>query len=288
MIRLFTDTSAIKTLIEVGNVKPLLSIIVPTHNSQNTILLCLNSIACQVFSDYEVIIQDGLSSDKTLQLIALFQSQRPSLKLSVYSELDHGVYDAMNKALDHSNGVWTYFLGSDDQLSDPMTLADVCKNMHADIDVIYGDVFSSFWNGRYDGPFTVEKLFSKNICHQSIFVRSSLFKKFGTFCLDFRLAADWEHNMRWFLDPSTRVLYIDRVIAIFSDGGLSSSCNDPYFDSSKTLLYLYHGRRIFSFKKMALQLFPKLLYSIRRRKLYELLQSLRSILLIERNRTSIR
>lgn len=61
--------------------------------------------------------------------------------------------------------------------------------------------------------------------------------------------------MCWFLDHTIKATYIDQVIAAFADGGLSSTHSDPYFDSLKPFLYVYHGRNTLPFNvKLSLTL----------------------------------
>ena len=47
---------------------PTISVIVPAYNSQNTILETIASIQKQTFTDFELIVIDDGSSDRTLQL----------------------------------------------------------------------------------------------------------------------------------------------------------------------------------------------------------------------------
>src|ERR1700722_16529958 len=101
----------------------LLSIIIPTYNSQNTILTALQSIVKQSFDDFEIIIVDGLSNDDTVTIVKNFQDDR----IKIISELDNGIYDAMNKGIDRAKGDWLYFLGSDDRLYNDTVLEDVNK-----------------------------------------------------------------------------------------------------------------------------------------------------------------
>ncbi|MCT0227562.1 glycosyltransferase [Synechococcus sp. CS-1331] len=250
---------------------PLFSIIIPTYNSGKTIVECLNSIASQTLQDFEVIVQDCLSSDNTLLNISIFSSNHHSLSLRVFEEADLGVYDAMNKALVRARGMWIYFLGSDDKFFEPTTLESVSKSIDDNVDVIYGDVCSPYFGGRYDGSFSPYMLYKKNICHQSIFFRSFIFEKHGHFNLSFKVAADWEHNLRWYLDHTINALYIDQVIASFADGGLSSTTADPYFDSQKPFLYVYHGRKVLSLRTKVGLLLNKLFTSLKRRDMRDIL-----------------
>ena len=249
---------------------PLFSIIIPTCNSAKTIFYCLDSVARQTLNDCEVIVQDCMSSDDTISIISNFSRKSP-LVLKIFEEADLGVYDAMNKALKHASGSWVYFLGSDDQLYETTTLESVSKSISKDVDVIYGDVYRPSLGGRYAGRFSSYKLLHQNICHQSIFIRNSAFERLGNFNLSFKIAADWEHNMRWFLDHSITVIYVNQVIATFADGGLSSETADSYFDSQKPFLYAFHGRKTLTIGTKTSLIFNKLLHSLRRRNLRDIL-----------------
>ena len=254
--------------------RPLFSIIIPTYNSGKTFIDCLSSLACQTLHDFEVIVQDCLSTDDTLLIASNFHRHNHSFAFKVFSEADMGVYDAMNKALHHARGMWIYILGSDDKLFEATTLESVSKYTNDDVDVIYGDVESPFFGGRYPGRLSPYNLFHKNICHQSIFIRSSIFDKFGCFDLDFKVAADWEHNMRWFLDHTIIVVYINQVIANFADCGLSSTTPDLYFDSQKHFLYVYHGRKTLPIHTKFSFVLKRLLFALRRRNVRDIFTAL--------------
>lgn len=244
---------------------PVFSIIVPTFNSSKTIEKCLGSLQRQTYRNFEVIIQDGLSDDNTCELIYNFCNLDSFPAISLISESDLGVYDAMNKGIQRVNGSWIYFLGSDDELFDWRTLECIANHLSPSFDIIYGDVFSPHHGGRYAGKFTPELLFIQNIPHQAIFYRTSVFKRLGCFDLTYKIAADWEHNMRWFLNHEIGAHYVDLVVANFADGGLSSSHPDYTFDSLKSLLYVYHGRKTLSFATKFSLLTNRFLHALRRR-----------------------
>lgn len=259
-----------KTISSTANDVPIFSIIIPTYNSERTILDCLKSVACQSLQSIEVIVQDGLSSDNTLNIISNFNRTNHSLLVRVFSEADLGVYDAMNKALPHANGMWIYFLGSDDKLFDSTTLQAVSNVINDKVDVIYGDVIKASFGGRWAGRCSSNFMLHQNICHQSIFIRSSTFIRLGYFDISFKVAADWEHNLRWFLDHTINVIYIDEVIAIFADGGLSSTNADFYFDSQKSFLYAYHGRKTLPVRTKVTLVLNRFLQAVRRRNLRDI------------------
>ncbi|EAB3621135.1 glycosyltransferase, partial [Salmonella enterica] len=89
---------------------PLISIIIATFNSELVIANCLQSVISQSYKNIEVIIMDGGSYDKTLDIARSFKDER----IKIVSEKDRGIYDAWNKAVDLSSGDWIAFIGSDD------------------------------------------------------------------------------------------------------------------------------------------------------------------------------
>jgi len=208
---------------------PKISIITPTLNSGNNITNAIESVLRQNYSNIEHIIVDGASTDQTLHIVKKFMKK--SKTISLISEKDNGVYDAMNKGLQACSGDWIYFLGSDDRLYDEFVFNDLLKDeLLFKEHIIYGNVKiegESIWakdQSIYDGAFDIEKLFKKNICHQSIFYPRSVIKKVGFFNLKYKITADWDYNIRCFaIYP---FIYFNRIIAHFQTGGKSSKSGD--------------------------------------------------------------
>jgi glycosyltransferase involved in cell wall biosynthesis len=230
---------------------PYFSIIIPTYHAGCLLGRALSSVFSQSFSDLEVIIVDGLSTDNTVEIAMGFKSKR----IKVVSEKDHGIYDAMNKGIKVAQGEWLYFLGSDDAFFSDKILEMVAPSLTKGNDVVYGNVHSSRFGGVYDGEFDNEKILNKNICHQSIFFHKSVFDTVGDFDLRYKSHADWEHNMRWFLSDRIKKKYIDVVIAHYADGGFSSRNPDRLFHDHRVLTYLTHGKKVLSpVRKLAIMI----------------------------------
>jgi glycosyltransferase involved in cell wall biosynthesis len=218
----------------VRRVVPKLTIIIPTFNSAETIVACLESVRRQTFSDYEVLVQDGGSRDNTLALISEFATTRPEMTICVAQEPDGGVYDAMNKAMERATGEWLYFLGSDDELYGDNAFGGILDGREAnEANVLYGNA-RIVRNGKagqtvwiYDGPFDLSKLLHRNISHQAILYRRAFATQIGPFNTHYRVLADWDYNLRCWSRTGFR--HINRVIAEFRLGGLSSSAPDPDF-----------------------------------------------------------
>lgn len=217
---------------------PFFSIIIPTYNSDGFISKAIESLLFQTFSNYEVLIIDGDSKDNTLDIARNFNDRR----ITVFSEGDNGIYDAMNKGISHAKGSWLYFLGSDDFLWDKEVLADVARCINEnEADFIYGNAFSPEYGENYDGPFTNEKLISKNICHQAIFYHKSIFKKKGLYNIDYKVCADYDFNLKCFFDKSIRKLHIPRLIAKFNAGGKSNLQKSDLFLQNRTKIMIQYG-----------------------------------------------
>ncbi|WP_316806887.1 glycosyltransferase family 2 protein [Pedobacter agri] len=228
----------------------LFSIIIPTYNSSKTIVRCLDSIIKQNFTSYEVWFIDGNSSDDTLTILTDYKQEYPFINL--ICEKDEGIYDAMNKGINLSKGEWLYFLGSDDTLFNESVLNNIAKTINAskDKEVVYGNVMmrgENQWNLNnvvFDGEYSIEKFIDRNICHQAMFFKRSVFKKNGNFSLKYVTNADFDFNMRCY--SNSLFLYTDVIVANFYVGGQSTLVEDKVFHQHRgALLYRYFGRRIF-------------------------------------------
>ena len=208
-------------------IPPFFTIVIPTFNSETTLQRCLDSIILQTFTDYEVLIIDGVSLDNTLEIAKNFDDSR----IKILSKPDNGIYDAMNKGIALAKGKWIYFLGSDDILYSKdvlMRINDVAYESNNY--VIYGNVMIDDvrQQGRiYDGIFSLEKLLSQNICHQSVFYKNEIFKRIGDYNINYSVNADWDLNLR--CRAMFQFQYVDFIIAFFSSGGHSTTGSNEFF-----------------------------------------------------------
>lgn len=214
-----------------------LSIIIPTFNSSRTLRRTLDSIFSQTFRDYEVLVMDGASSDDTVKIAESYGDSR----IKVFSEPDKGIYDAMNKGVAKSKGEWLYFLGSDDWLLGNSVLKTVFETENIDgYDVVYGDADCSkgFLRGR--GEWVMNDL-DFNRCHQAIFYKRIFLVKVGGYDIRYRIVADYDLNLKWFLNDKYKHKYIDLIVAHFSDGGVSSNQYDDAFSKDFERIVLSRG-----------------------------------------------
>lgn len=91
---------------------PLVSVIVPVYNAQNTLSGCVNSILNQTFRNWELLLIDDGSTDKSCEICNQYAAIDKRIK--VFHKENGGVSSARNIGLDNANGDWITFVDSDD------------------------------------------------------------------------------------------------------------------------------------------------------------------------------
>jgi len=112
------------------------SIITVTLNSEKTLEKCMQSIDSQSYRNFEHIIIDGQSSDKTLEII----NNNKKTYHKIISEADRGLWDAMNKGLKISSGDIVCFLNSDDTFNHNALKTASIYFLKYNIDFLFGSV----------------------------------------------------------------------------------------------------------------------------------------------------
>lgn len=103
-----------------GN-KPQISIIIPCYNAEDTIDRCLKSIIAQTYSNFEVIIIDDGSTDRSIEVLNKYVSE--DSRIHLIKQENHGPSSARNLGIKHSTGDYIVFVDIDDYI-DPTHLND--------------------------------------------------------------------------------------------------------------------------------------------------------------------
>lgn len=218
-----------------------LSIIIPTFNSASTLQSALDSIICQTFTDWEVLVMDGVSTDNTVEIAQSYNDSR----IRIYSEPDKGIYDAMNKGIKKAQGEWLYFLGSDDWLLNDNVLNEVFVQDGIDgCDVVYGEVDAPHLASNHSGEWSLQTI-DRNRCHQAIFYRRKVVRRFGGYDTKYKIWADYDLNLKWFFDKKVKKRHVPTVIAHYSEGGYSSICDTEMLKDLSWIL-LVRGRKMYT------------------------------------------
>ena len=119
------------------NTSPKFTIITVTYNAAHWLERTILSILSQSYPNIEYIIIDGASTDGTIGLIKQYA---PGISFWI-SEPDQGIYDAMNKGLQHATGDYVWFLNAGDTFPNADTLQRIATKIGKKKelpDVIYG------------------------------------------------------------------------------------------------------------------------------------------------------
>lgn len=92
----------------------MISVIIPTYNSEKKIKVTLDNILNQTCSEYEVIIVDDGSTDKTLEECKAYSIKHSNVRV-IHTE-NRGSGPARNTGIKESKGQWLYFPDSDDEI----------------------------------------------------------------------------------------------------------------------------------------------------------------------------
>lgn len=218
-----------------------LSIIIPTFNSASVLPKALDSIVSQTFTDWEVLVIDGVSTDDTLKVAQSYNDSR----IRIYSEPDKGIYDAMNKGIKKAQGEWLYFLGSDDWLLNENVLNELLVQCGINgYDVVYGEVDAPHLASNHSGEWSLQTI-DRNRCHQAIFYRRRVIRRFGGYNTKYKIWADYDLNLKWFFNKKIKKMHIPTVIAHYSEGGYSSICDAEMLKDLSWIL-LVRGRKMYT------------------------------------------
>ena len=225
------------------------SIITVCKDSEKTIKDTILSVITQSWKNVEYIIVDGVSKDKTLDIVGNYQDKITK----VISEPDNGLYDAMNKGIKNSSGDYLFFLNSDDRFFNENVLELTAKKAEKNNqELLYGNqaflnketndfsIAKREWNKRLKGGFAglegscsthsirqhnkLNKIYlMKNTpCQPATFYRKDVFEKYGYFDTDFKIVSDHEWFLRVFLKYKISSYYLGFPVTVFSLGGIST------------------------------------------------------------------
>ncbi len=214
---------------------PLVSIIVPCYNEQATIRLLLEAILRQTVPacDLEVIIADGLSTDRTRAEVASFQDAHPDLSVRLVDNPRRIIPAALNCALDAAQG--KYIIRLDAHSVPAEDYVQRCLESLAEVGA---ENVGGVWEIRPQGNGMMERAIAVAAAHpfgvgdaqyryasQAGFVdtvpfgafRREVFDRFGRFDESLLTNEDYEYNARlrqgggrvW-LDPRIRSIYFAR------------------------------------------------------------------------------
>ena len=108
------------------------SFVVPVYNTSKYLKKCLDSLVKQTFKDFEVIIVNDGSTDKSKDIILKYESKYDSIK--VINQENQGLSMARNNGVKKASGKYIIFIDSDDYVEKGL-LKEIDKEIE-DVDVL--------------------------------------------------------------------------------------------------------------------------------------------------------
>ncbi|NNC98701.1 MAG: glycosyltransferase [Gammaproteobacteria bacterium] len=205
-----------------------ISIITVVRNAETTIADAIESVAAQTHSDVEHIVIDGLSTDRTPEIIKQYSGHLAR----VICEADQGIYHAMNKGLQIASGEVIGILNADDVYEDDTVLAQVAR-AHEDqqVDACYADLV---YVKADDLSHVVRNWRSRDYlpglsfrgwmpAHPTLFIKSKTYQMVGLFNVDLQYQADLEFCARLFEVHKINSVYIPRLWVRMRLGGVTNN-----------------------------------------------------------------
>lgn len=113
--------------------KPFISVVIPLYNKEKCIAQSLQSVLNQSHTDFEIVVVDDGSTDKSVEIVEGIEDAR----LKLFKQPNAGPSKARNTGVGHASGEWIVFLDADDELL-PNALS-IFKGIiveHQDVDII--------------------------------------------------------------------------------------------------------------------------------------------------------
>ena len=221
-----------------------------TKNSEKYLEDCIKSVVKQTYENYEYIIIDGNSKDRTIEIIKKYEKYISYWK----SEDDEGLYDALNKGVKSATGEFIGFLHSDDLFTNSEVLAYVANELknneydfvHSNLKIVdENDITKTIRHMKLPN-FNLFKLRVGLIPpHPTIYYRRNMHINYGYYDNTFSIAGDYDMLLRFMMSGSLKHKYLNINSVIMRSGGKS---NRGIFSKLKINFEILRSAKINNFK----------------------------------------
>lgn len=234
------------------------TIITVAYNSEKTISRAINSVLNQTYGDIEYIIVDGASKDRTVEIAGKYQKvfdKTPGRSLTILSEPDRGMYDALNKGARLATGEIVGQINSDDwyEKDAVQTMVDLYEREH--YDAAWGSIRIKKASGDMIKHAHIGRLWTTTgWCHPGMFSRREILLKYP-YALE-TMYDDFDYITTVYR-AGKKVITTDKVVANFTFGGMSTQ--KSWKEAMRRVkitygIYRKHGMsRLYWFHRFALE-----------------------------------
>lgn len=176
----------------------LLTVLMPVYNAENYLRKAIDSVLCQKFEDFELLILNDGSTDGSVGIIKNYQDERIRL---VHNEQNLGLIRTLNKGITLAQGKYIARHDADDT-SHPKRFQKQLAFLENNPAYALLGTRARIWHGRIPSPFIyahqfshenikVELLFNSPFAHGSIMAKTSVLQKF-LYDENYPVAEDYE------------------------------------------------------------------------------------------------
>lgn len=197
---------------------PRISIVTPSYQQGRFLGRTIHSIVTQNYPALEYVVQDGASSDGSVDVLRAFEQKLTAWR----SDRDDGQGDAINRGFEQTSGEIMAWLNSDDLLL-PGTLAYVARYFveHPDVDVVYGNRLTiDAFDGQIGAWILPEHddfalTLADYVPQETLFWRRRIWEAAGgRVDTSFRYALDWDLLLR-FRAAEAKIVRLPRFVGAF-------------------------------------------------------------------------
>ena len=209
----------------------ILSIITINRNNAAGLEKTMRSVAAQTLADFEYVVIDGASTDKSVEVIRYFEASFGD-RLKWISEPDKGIYNAMNKGIGMASGDYLQFLNSGNSLvSDNVTMrmTDALK-ANGFPSILYGNLLKDMPDGKvmrskgFAGkPMSFLGFYTGSLSHPSSYIQKGLFEEYGLYDEGLKIVSDWKWFVQSIILGGEKPVYTDIDVVLFDMNGISET-----------------------------------------------------------------
>lgn len=160
----------------------MITIIIPIYNSANTLNRCVGSILSQTFYDWELLLIDDGSTDKSREICDEYATN--DSRIQVFHKTNNGVSSARNIGLNNAKGDWITFIDADDYVKESY-LANLWEHSQKNVDLVISyaeihngdDINKESYPSKFVDDMNFEIMFIENDMHWHTSPWSKLYKR---------------------------------------------------------------------------------------------------------------
>lgn len=188
---------------------PFFTVIIPLYNKEKYIKNAIESVLDQTFTDFEILVVDDFSSDKSAVIASKFESEKVQL---IYHEKNCGLSATRNTGIKKANSNYITYLDADD-LWKPTFLESIFQLIQNFPEArIFGTNYEEVWDDIIKIPHNGSEILPKDFTgyinffkinvkqgiytHGSVCFHKEVFKKIGFYNEDIGFSEDLDFNIR--------------------------------------------------------------------------------------------